>query len=224
MSYDRNANGLESPLQRFDRLFFCRSFHSKLFPVGGLCLEQDRRVAPIVLPGSSRDTSSLDTSGTTTLRKPALSNRQTWKVHPNEVSRFEPNPLPPPQRQRVTKSGFHPSVQEIKRDSPEGEPCTCSLGQDRSLLWSPKGPRRPLFVSSYKTAGCHPFIEQSMRSERRGMVSYLFDIRKTNTDVPTTASTPGKECLTSLNGVAKGILAFGSIFRARSPASWPTSS
>lgn len=118
--------------------------------------------------------------------------------------------------QRVTKSGFHPSVQEIKRGTPEREPCTCSLGQDRSLYRSPRGPRRPLFISSYKTAGCHPFIEQSKRNDRRGMVSYLSDIRKTNTDVPTTASTPGKECLTSLTGLAKGILALGSIFRARS--------
>jgi hypothetical protein len=49
MSNDRNARGLEDPVQRFDRLFFCRSFHSKLFPVGGL-LEQSRRVAPIVPP------------------------------------------------------------------------------------------------------------------------------------------------------------------------------
>jgi hypothetical protein len=53
------------------------------------------------------------------------------------------------------------------------------------------------------------------------MVSYLFDIRKTNTDVPTTASTPGKECLTNLNGLAKGILAFESIFRARKPPPRP---
>jgi hypothetical protein len=72
-----------------------------------------------------------------------------------------------------------------------------------------------LLISVYKTAGYRPFIEQSMRRDRLGMVSYLFDIRKTNTDVPTTASTPGKECLTSLNGVAKGFLAIGSIFRAR---------
>jgi hypothetical protein len=49
MSHDRNAGGLEQTVQRFDRLFFCRSFHSKLSPVGGLC-EQDRRVTPIVLP------------------------------------------------------------------------------------------------------------------------------------------------------------------------------
>jgi hypothetical protein len=31
MSHDRNAGGLEQTVQRFDRLFFCRSFHSKLF-------------------------------------------------------------------------------------------------------------------------------------------------------------------------------------------------
>src|SRR5690606_7718840 len=36
VSNDRDAGGLEDLVQRFDRLFFCRSFHSKLSPVGGL--------------------------------------------------------------------------------------------------------------------------------------------------------------------------------------------
>ncbi|WP_375790133.1 hypothetical protein ACE10Z_20245 [Bradyrhizobium sp. Pha-3] len=36
MSDDRNARGLEGLVELSDRLFFCRSFHSKLFPVGGL--------------------------------------------------------------------------------------------------------------------------------------------------------------------------------------------
>src|SRR5215472_17233797 len=36
MSDDRNARGLEDRVELFDRLFFCRSFHSKLSPVGGL--------------------------------------------------------------------------------------------------------------------------------------------------------------------------------------------
>ena len=36
MSNDRNRRGLEDLVKLFDRLFFCRSFHSKLFPVGGL--------------------------------------------------------------------------------------------------------------------------------------------------------------------------------------------
>jgi hypothetical protein len=35
-------------MQRLDRVLFCRSFHSKLSPVGGLP-RQDRRVTPIVL-------------------------------------------------------------------------------------------------------------------------------------------------------------------------------
>jgi hypothetical protein len=50
VSNDRDARGLEDLVELFDRLFFCRSFHSKLFPVGGLRLKQDRRVAPIVPP------------------------------------------------------------------------------------------------------------------------------------------------------------------------------
>lgn len=47
VSDDRDAGGLEQTIQRFDRLFFCRSFHSKLSPVGGP-YEQDHRVAPTV--------------------------------------------------------------------------------------------------------------------------------------------------------------------------------
>jgi hypothetical protein len=39
MSNDRDARGLEDLVQRLDRLFFCRSFHSKLFPFGDLCLK-----------------------------------------------------------------------------------------------------------------------------------------------------------------------------------------
>src|SRR5215475_3169331 len=36
VSNDRDARGLEDLVELFDRLFFCRSFHSKLSPVGGL--------------------------------------------------------------------------------------------------------------------------------------------------------------------------------------------
>jgi hypothetical protein len=50
MSHDRNAGGLEKTVQRLNRVLFCRSFHSKLSPVGGLREERDRRVAPIVSP------------------------------------------------------------------------------------------------------------------------------------------------------------------------------
>jgi hypothetical protein len=38
MSDDRNSRGLKGRVELFDRLFFCRSFHSKLSPVGGLDL------------------------------------------------------------------------------------------------------------------------------------------------------------------------------------------
>jgi hypothetical protein len=36
MGHDRNTGGLEQTIQLLDRVLFCRSFHSKLFPVGGL--------------------------------------------------------------------------------------------------------------------------------------------------------------------------------------------
>ena len=51
MSDDRNARGLEDLVQRLDRLFFCRSFHSKLFPFGGLCLKAGTTgLHPIIPP------------------------------------------------------------------------------------------------------------------------------------------------------------------------------
>ena len=209
MSYDRNAGGFENPLQRFDRLFFCRSFHSKLFPVGGLCLEQDRRVAPIVLPGSSRDTSSLDTSGMTTFRKPALSPQ-----FPGTRCRGSNQIRWRRRMAAVTKSGFHPSVQEIKRGSPEGERCTCSLGQDRSLQVPRRGFEGLCSFLLIKQRLAIPLSSNPSRMIDGEWSPICLIFRKTNTDVPTTASTPGKECLTSLNGLAKGILAFGSIFRA----------
>ena len=62
MGDDRNTGGLEQTVQLLDRVLFCRSFHSKLSPVGGLkpkslSAGQDRRVAPIVPP----ETWPLDT-------------------------------------------------------------------------------------------------------------------------------------------------------------------
>jgi hypothetical protein len=36
MGDDCDAGGLEKTIQRFNRVLFCRSFHSKLSPVGGL--------------------------------------------------------------------------------------------------------------------------------------------------------------------------------------------
>jgi hypothetical protein len=73
VSNDRDARGLEDRVELFDRVFFCRSFHSKLSPVGGLCARQDRRVAPIVPPKSHPlDRSPKDTPGKTTILKPAL--------------------------------------------------------------------------------------------------------------------------------------------------------
>jgi hypothetical protein len=61
MGDDRNAGGLEQTIQLLDRVLFCRSFHSKLSPVGGLKAQgPDRRVAPTVLP----ETLILDTQGT----------------------------------------------------------------------------------------------------------------------------------------------------------------
>jgi hypothetical protein len=61
MSNDRDARGLEDRVELFDRLFFCRSFHSKLSPVGGRREKRDRRVAPIVPPENL--TSGLSSQG-----------------------------------------------------------------------------------------------------------------------------------------------------------------
>jgi hypothetical protein len=100
MSNDRNAGGLEDPVQRVDRLLFCRSFHSKLSPVGGLvrtkAQSQDRRVATIVNRDLTRDTSSLDTPGHDDISEACPLTLARLAAHPNEVSRFEPKPAGPP--------------------------------------------------------------------------------------------------------------------------------
>jgi hypothetical protein len=56
MSHDRNAGGLEKTVQRLNRVLFCRSFHSKLSPVGSSA-KWNRRVKPIVLPKPDLETS-----------------------------------------------------------------------------------------------------------------------------------------------------------------------
>jgi hypothetical protein len=73
VSNDRNRRGLEDLVELSDRLFFCRSFHSKLFPVGGLrsrgTAGLHRSSHPNLTP---RDRSPRDTPGKTTFLKPAL--------------------------------------------------------------------------------------------------------------------------------------------------------
>ncbi|HEY0219390.1 MAG TPA: hypothetical protein VGC26_06455, partial [Afipia sp.] len=97
---------------RFDRVFFCRSFHSKLFPVGGLCLSAG--------PPGCTDRPALagleilDLSARRARRHyGSLPSRLARLREPNEASRFEPN-APSAAKATDCKSGFHPSVQEIK--------------------------------------------------------------------------------------------------------------
>ena len=74
MSHDRNAGGLEKTVQRLNRVLFCRFFHSKLSPVGGLCPKgRTAGLHPSSRPKPDLETfQSQDTSGTTTFEKPAL--------------------------------------------------------------------------------------------------------------------------------------------------------
>src|SRR6201995_226862 len=72
MSYDRDAGGLEQTIQLLDSALFCRSFHSKLSPVGGL----SARGRTAGLHPSSRRHTDLkdialfkDASGRTTLKR-----------------------------------------------------------------------------------------------------------------------------------------------------------
>ncbi len=183
-------------------------------------MRQNRRVAPIVLPAGletfiSQHVGHDDILEACPLALVCLAARR------NEVSRFEPNPQPPPNRRWVTKSGFHPSVQEIKRSRFHEGSGKAPAVLDRIGAFPGFDTRdSPCPFSSFKTKAFRS-CEQSMRNDRRGMDSYWFDFRKTSTDAPAIASTPGKECLTGQERVAKGILSSISIFRARSrpPAS-----
>ena len=87
MGDDRNAGGLEKTVQRLNRVLFCRSFHSKLSPVGGICPRQDRRVTPIVPPKTwPRDITSQGTSGQNDIEKPALPNLMARGVKVRTIS------------------------------------------------------------------------------------------------------------------------------------------
>src|SRR6266436_3368861 len=68
VSDDRNSRGLEDRVELFDRLFFCRSFHSKLFPVGGLPLEARPLGKTAGLHPSSRPKPDLETKRLKTRR------------------------------------------------------------------------------------------------------------------------------------------------------------
>jgi hypothetical protein len=102
MSDDRNARGLEDLVQRLDRLFFCRSFHSKLFPFGDLCLKAE---AAGLYPSSrpKPDPKTLVPQDTC-LKTPAGRDDNSVACPPEPdglaagwhgVSRFEPNSQPP---------------------------------------------------------------------------------------------------------------------------------
>jgi hypothetical protein len=110
MSHDRNAGGLEQTVQRFDRLFFCRSFHSKLsLPWRPLPKGRTAGLHPSSYPKPDLKTHGLsDTPGKTTFEKPALPNPIG-----RGVSRFEPTPLSAAKCGEKQKSGLHPSVQAI---------------------------------------------------------------------------------------------------------------
>ena len=210
MSNDRNAGGLESPLKRFDRHFFCRSFHSKLFPVGGPP-EQNRRVAPIVLPASLETFISTRRArrhfGSLPSRPAALRHRTRCRGS-NQIRSHRPmgggsrNPV-------FTRLCRELSEAVSTRDSDKAPAVL-----DRMEIHRLDASKCPCSFSLVKTMAFVP-CQQSMRNDRRGMNSYWFDFRKTNTDAPATASTPGRDCLTVRERLAKGILGSQSIFRAR---------
>ncbi len=75
MSNDRDARGLEQTVQLLDRALFCRSFHSKLSPVGGL--RREARTAGLhpssrPLTGPQKTQSLSTTVGQNEIETPAL--------------------------------------------------------------------------------------------------------------------------------------------------------
>ena len=91
MGDDCDARGLEDLVQRLNRVLFCRSFHSKLSPVGGLRL----RARP---PGCTHRLAqnltsrhqSLGHAGQTTFEKPALPNQMARGVEVRTKSAMAP--------------------------------------------------------------------------------------------------------------------------------------
>ena len=128
MSDDRNAGGLEDRVQRFDRLFFCRSFHSKLFPVWRSLPRQrppgctDRLARPRLETRDLWTRRARRHFGSLPSRPVRLAARRARFRGSNQIRSHR---LPA----AGTRSGFHPSVQEIKRGG-----CQAPAVLDRTRL------------------------------------------------------------------------------------------
>jgi hypothetical protein len=174
MSHDRDAGGLEQTVQRLDRLFFCRFFHSKLSPVGGLCLKQGRRVTPIVLPKPDLKTHGPWTRRARRHLKSLPSRTKQPKPCSHGVSRFEPYPLSVAIRDagEIRSSPVYAGhaikpLSKLKRFAAGA----CSLGQDREHRASHRWlPFDPCSYSSRQASGPPPSSNPYGRPE--GMVSY----------------------------------------------------
>src|SRR5262245_29745105 len=92
VGHDGNVRGLEDLVERYDRVLFCRSFHSKLSPVGGRCPSWSRTTGlhPPSRPSPDSGTRSPGRhEGQDDILKPALPK----PCGANGVSRFEPNSI-----------------------------------------------------------------------------------------------------------------------------------
>lgn len=99
MSNDRDARRTESLVELFDRFFFCRSFHSKLFPFGGFAKARTPKAR----------TSKAKTPGYT--RRPAPPDPETTVSRPSDVTTFSslPSRLPRPDGHLAPGSRFEPN-------------------------------------------------------------------------------------------------------------------
>jgi hypothetical protein len=148
MSNDRDARGLEDLVQRLDRLFFAARSTASSFRLA-VRLRQNRRVAPIVLPASletfiSQHVGHDDISEACPLALTCLAARR------NEVSRFEPNPQPPPNRGGSRNPVFTRLCRRLSEAVHKERQGTCSLGQDGASLAFGLGLPRLIFVIKSK--------------------------------------------------------------------------
>lgn len=216
MSNDRDARRTESLVELFDRFFFCRSFHSKLFPFGGFAKARTPKAR----------TSKAKTPGYT--RRPAPPDPETTVSRPSDVTTFSslPSRLPRPDGHLAPGSRFEPNpllsahgAKSEIRFSPIYAGHTikplnkhlfaagaCSLGQDGIINTIPgnsprNGPKTP--VRTNQQTGAPPSRTMRNGHGEGTRFSCLVGFWKANAKARTEVHASGARCLTNLCRVAK---------------------
>ena len=198
MSHDRNAGGLEQTVQRLNRFFFCRSFHSKLSPVGGL--------SPLSGTAGLHPSSRLNLTSKTL---PSLRTRRAER----HLKACPPGPLVAAgcRGSNHIRSGPVTSTAPSEiRSSPvyaghQIKPLK-KLAFIRRRLQSWTGFEAPECRAPPRIlhrATVPPPFERSRWTSEKEWSPVVSSFRNASLGVPATAGTPGARSLTSLSSLAK---------------------